>query len=99
MAKSFARGTSIGADSQAFYEVAEATHEARDELAQIMKTVIQELAWPVQSLLVLMGLLGKKAGGTRTIAIISTFGRLLLAAVKGMYVPGMKRLLTPTARR
>ncbi len=83
VARTFAKGTSIGADAQAFHEVADATHEARDELAEIMRTSIRELVWPVQSLLVLMGLLGKKAGGTRTIAIIATFGRLPLAAVKG----------------
>ncbi len=82
VANAFAKSTAIGVDAQAFYEVAESTEEARGELACIMRTAIHKVAWPVQSLLVLMGLLGKKAGGTRTIAIISSFGRLLLAAVK-----------------
>ncbi len=83
VAERFRRGTAIGTDAQAFYDVAEATCDSRRELASIMRQTIEDIAWPLQALLVVMGLLGKKSGGTRTIAIISTFARLLMAALKG----------------
>ncbi len=83
LAESFSRNTAIGADAQAFTDIAMASEEALTELAEIMVQVIKAVAWPLQSLMVVMGLLGKKSGGTRTIAIMATFARLLLAAVKG----------------
>ncbi len=83
VANSVRRGTAIGLDAQGFKEVADATEEAREELAAIVRESVECLAWPVQVLTVLMALLGKKAGGSRAIAIMATFARLLLALTKG----------------
>jgi hypothetical protein len=81
-ARAFRATTAIGADCQSFVEVATATEEARTELAEVMKYTVTHLAWPLQALLVLLSLLGKKAGGTRAIAVIASYARLLLHLIK-----------------
>ncbi len=82
MALSFRKSTAIGVDNCGFREVAEASEDARNELAVIMKATVSKLAWPIQCLLVIMCLLGKKCGGTRAVAVIATYARLLLALIK-----------------
>ncbi len=82
LAETFSHSTAIGPDAQAFTDIATASTEARAELAAIMVRTVRAVTWPLQSLLVVMGLLGKKSGGTRTIAIMATFARLLLGAIK-----------------
>jgi plasmid stability protein len=83
VARSFRAGTAIGSDCQSFLDIAGASEEAREDLAGILRASVTSLAWPKQALLTLIGLLGKKAGGTRAIAVIATFARLLLAHLKG----------------
>ena len=55
------------------------TPEAKEHLVGIMKQSLKEVAWPLQALVVLMHLIGKKLGGCRTIALMSSFARLVMA--------------------
>ena len=82
VARSFRKGTSIGADAIAFQDVIEASDESLEELCRLMRVVVDELAVPLQVLLTVVGLLGKKLGGTRCIAVCCTFYRLLMAMIK-----------------
>ena len=66
----------------AFQDILEASDASLEELCRIMKKAMRNLAMPLQTLVVLIGLLGKKCGGTRCIAICSTFYRLLIAVIK-----------------
>ena len=86
-AKQFRPKTGIGVDGLAFTEVMRATNEALAGLGELMAECVERKALPVQSLLVVMSLLAKKAGGTRAIALIASFTRLLLGALKE-YVRG-----------
>ena len=81
-ARAFSRHTSVGADCTSFRDIAEASNESLSELADIMRTTIRHLALPTQTLCVLCALIGKKLGGTRCIAVCSTFWRLLAAIAK-----------------
>ncbi len=81
-ARLFRKNTSIGADAISFQDIIEATDESLTELCQIMQDCVRELVVPIQTLLVLVSLLGKKMGGTRCIAICATFYRLLMAVMK-----------------
>jgi len=74
--------TGIGVDELAFTELAHASDEALDELGGIMKDCVRSLALPVQCLLTQLSLIAKKMGGTRAIALVSTFVRLLLSLGK-----------------
>ncbi len=81
-ANAFRRNTAIGSDGQEFSAIAQASEEARAALGSLAQRTVQHLAWPVQALLTIMRLLGKKQGGSRAIAIISSFARLVLRLTK-----------------
>ena len=81
-AQRFRKGTCIGVDCVTFQDIEEASDESLEELCRIMRGVVMELATPLQIMLVLGSLLGKKLGGTRCIAICATFYRLLMAIMK-----------------
>ncbi len=82
-AKMFRRGTSIGADAVALQDIIEASDESLEELCRIMRCAVRDLAMPTTALLVLVSLLGKKLGGSRCIAVCTTFYRVLIAVMKG----------------
>ncbi len=82
-ARMFRRGTSIGADAVALEDILGASDESLEELCRIMHSTVRKLAMPRQTFMVLISLLGKKLGGSRGIAVCTTFYRLLLAVLKG----------------
>lgn len=82
-AKRFRKGTAIGTDNIDFDDIDEASDESLGELARIMRDSVRQLALPIQTLLTLIGLLGKKGGGSRAIAICATYYRLLMAVLSG----------------
>ena len=51
---------------------------ALEQLGRLFKQSIASLTIPAQELLSILGLLGKKAGGSRTIAIMASFYRALM---------------------
>ena len=71
--------TAIGLDSWTFQELGGLPDQALDELGKLLHSCIAELALPGGAVINRMVLLGKKAGGSRTIAIMTTFYRLLMA--------------------
>ena len=79
IAKRFKKRTGIGVDDEAFTELAGASDEALESLCALLRECVDGLAVPIQTLLTLMSLLAKKAGGSRAIALVSTILRLLLA--------------------
>ncbi len=81
-AKSFKKNTTIGIDGQEFDAIVRASEHSREHLAAICRKAVETLAWPLHVLLVIMSLLGKKSGGSRTVAIIATFARLVLAMMR-----------------
>ena len=81
-ARSFKSRTSIGCDATSFKEIAEASDEALEELACMFCEAVVNVALPMQVLLNMVALLGKKNGGSRCIAICATFYRLLLGVLK-----------------
>jgi hypothetical protein len=74
----FPTRTAIGSDDVTFLEVAELPDGALGILGALMKAAVVHLALPMQTLLNVMVLLGKKGGGSRTVAILATFYRLLM---------------------
>ena len=82
VAKGFGDGTAIGSDNTRFSEIADLPDEGISELIVIMKKIVDEVALPGQSMVHVMALLGKKTGGSRTIAICPTIYRLLMASIK-----------------
>ena len=48
----------------------------------VLEASLREVAWPMQAMLVVMSLLGKKQGGTRTVALAASFYRLVMALLK-----------------
>lgn len=78
-ARSFDGNTSIGTDLWTFKEIAAMPDKVLEELERILKKVRKELAMPLQTHLSMMAIIPKKTGGSRTVAISSTFDRLLMA--------------------
>ena len=64
-----------------FTLLAAAPDPALEEMDEIFAEMANNAAWPMQVLVAYLTLLGKKQGGTRTIATMSTWCRLFLAAV------------------
>ena len=81
-AKSMKKSTAIGVDGLAFTEMVETCFEARRSLAHVLREITLGLAWPTQTLLNTIVLLGKKAGGTRCVSVCATLYRLLMAIFK-----------------
>ena len=80
---SFPCKTAIGLDNQFFADIALLPDAALVDLGTILRQCIATLALPVQTLINLMTLLGKKGGGSRTKAILTTFYRLLMRLLAG----------------
>ena len=68
VARLFKRRTGIGTDHVAFDDILEASDEALEALCGLMRDTVTELAMPLQSLVAMLSLLGKKDGGSRCIA-------------------------------
>jgi len=81
-AAAYSKRTGIGADEVGFTDIAGATDEALSELCAIMRDCIDQLTLPIQCLITLMHLIAKKLGGSRAIALATTFVRLLLTLGK-----------------
>ena len=73
--------TAIGLDQHAFTDIANLPDNALDSLGDIIRQSFVKLAIPTQSLLQPLVLLGKKNGGSRTIAILHTTYRLTMRLV------------------
>ena len=78
---SFLCKTAIGLDQHAFKDIALLLDNALGSLGEIVRQCFVKLAIPTQSLLQLLVLLGKKNGGSRTIAILHTTYRLTMRLV------------------
>ena len=78
---SFPSKTAIGLDQHAFKDIALLPDNALGSLGEIVRQCFVKLAIPTQSLLQLLVLLGKKNGGSRTIAILHTTYRLTMRLV------------------
>ena len=65
--------TAIGADDFHFRLLAELPDNALEQLGLMFKMAIGNLTLPLQVLLNLLCLLGKKTGGSRVIAIMCSF--------------------------
>ncbi len=76
--RTFAASTSIGADDVPFKVVAQLPDGALVVLGQLMREALRCMALPMDALLNLLSLLGKKGGGSRTVATMASFYRLLL---------------------
>ena len=78
--KIFPANTTIGADDFKFRLLADLPDIALDQLGLLFKSAINDLTLPLQVLLNLLCLLGKKTGGSRVIAIMCSFYRCLMKA-------------------
>ena len=78
---SFPSKTAIGLDQHAFKDMALLPDNALGSLGEIIRQCFVKLTIPTQSLLQLFVLLGKKNGGSRTIAILHTTYRLTMRLV------------------
>ena len=78
---SFPSKTAIGLDQHEFKDTALLPDNTLDSLGEIVRQCLVKLAIPTPSLLQLLVLLGKKHGGSRTIAILHTTYRLTMRLV------------------
>ena len=74
----FPGNTAIGVDNMFFRDFGLMPDNALEAWGNLMRQCIGTLTLPVQTLTQVMTLLGKKSGGSRTIAILSTTYRLLM---------------------
>ena len=82
VAGQFKKNTAIGVDQVAFVDVADAPDQALAELAEIFREAARTMSLPTYSLISAMTTLGKKAGGSRCIAVASSFYRLFMAVIR-----------------
>ena len=75
------RRQKLGLDQHAFKDIALLPDNALGSLGEIIRECFVKLAIPTQTLLQLLVLLGKKNGGSRTIAILHTTYRLTMRLV------------------
>ena len=73
--------TAIGSDDISFDDVATLPDAALKQLALIMQDAVANVSLPAQALFNVMAALGKKVGGCRVVAIMSTFYRLLMRVI------------------
>ena len=78
---SFPSKAAIGLDQYSFQDTARHSDNALVSLGETVRQSFAKLAIPIQSLLQLLVLLGKKNGGSRTIAILHTTYRLTMRLV------------------
>ena len=76
--KTFKKNTAIGADQMAFRDIANSPLEAIITLSELLIMIAMTQALPIQTLINIMSMLGKKSGYSRAIAIGCTIIRLLL---------------------
>ena len=81
--RSFPARTAIGLDHLHFRDIAILPDTALEDIGRILRDAINSLEVHVQNLISMMVLLGKKNGGSSTIAILSTFYRLLMKLLSG----------------
>ena len=81
-AKSFPKKTGIGGDGVRFVGIAAASDEAVEHLWFLLFASAARLILPLQAFLLLMTALPKKSGGSRLIALMCTFYRLLQCLMK-----------------
>ncbi len=75
---SFRRDTAIGVDPVTFTSIASLPDVALRSLGDLLREAVANLSLPSCTLLNVLNLLGKKLGGSRTIATMSTFYRILM---------------------
>ena len=79
----FKKRTSKGLDDVHMCDVREATDESLAHLGEILRGAYESVSLPLQALMVIMSLRGKKAEGeSRTIANASAFYRILMGATR-----------------
>jgi len=76
--KRFSSSTAIGSDLVHLKRLASLPDVALISLGGLMKQSVSTLTVPAQELLNILGLLGKKLGGSRTIAIMASMYRALM---------------------
>ncbi len=81
--KTFRSDTAIGADDHDFGDIARLPDSGLWVLCAILRMCLANLALPQQALVNIMTLLGKKSGGSRTIAIMATVCRLQMRLMGG----------------
>ena len=74
----FSNATAIGADMVHLKRISTLPDIALEGLGSIFKQMVATLTVPGQELLNVLGLLGKKLGGSRTIAIMSSIYRAFM---------------------
>ncbi len=74
----FAKDTAIGVDGGTFKAIREMPDNALIDLGAIVHCIVAKIALPPSTLLNILGLLGKKGGGSRTIAIMASLYRLTM---------------------
>ena len=80
---SFSGKTAIGIDGVCFKTIGALPEVALEVLGALLKDAMAILVLPMQCLLNIKVLLGKPGGGSRTVAIIASFYRLLMRLVGG----------------
>ena len=80
-ARKFKVSTGLGVDLWGFRDIANSSPEALAALLEILRDSVLRVAWPWQAMVAVMRRLGKKGGGSRTIALVPSLYRLLLAMV------------------
>ena len=76
--KMFSDSTAIGCDALQLRRMANLPNDALEQLGCLSKQSLATLTIPMQDLLNVLCLLGKKSGGSRTIAIMASFYRALM---------------------
>jgi len=79
----FKANTGVGADFVYIQDMIRSTNEAKEAWLKMARKIINALSWPLQALTVLLRLIGKKTGGTRTVATASSIYRVILAVIAG----------------
>ena len=74
----FSESTAIGCDALQLRRLANLPNIALEQLGCLFRQSLATLTIPMQDLLNVLCLLGKKSGGSRTIAIMASFYRALM---------------------
>ncbi len=76
--RTFAANTAIGIDDLEFRLIARVPDLGLEMLGNLVRDILTSLALPLQALINILTLLGKKCGGSRTIAIMPSVYRLTM---------------------
>ena len=80
--KCFPSESATAFDGWAFGLVASLPDEALEDLGRMMQDSIENLTLPLQSLIQIIALLGKKKGGSRPIAILASYYGIIMKLLK-----------------